>query len=266
MNSYLETAVNSARLAGDLIIANLGKLSKSDVSIKQASDYVTRIDRSSEEIIINMIRKNFPNHIIHAEESGKDTVTGEYRWIIDPLDGTTNYIHGYPQFSISIGLEHKGEVILGVILDPLRDELFTAIKGRGTLLNGKPVRISSIPTMRESLLSTGFPFRNKEMIGPYLDLFRALFNRISDMRRAGSAALDLAYVAAGRCDGFFEIGLSPWDIAAGSIMIKEAGGIISDFSGSSDYLITGNVVAGNPHLHPMILKAVREIFNGIIDR
>ncbi len=266
MNSYLETAVNSARLAGDLIIANLGKLSKSDVSIKQASDYVTRVDRSAEEIIINMIRKNFPDHIIQAEESEEVTGTAEYRWIIDPLDGTTNYIHGYPQFSISIGLEHKGEVILGVILDPLRDELFTAIKGRGTLLNGKPVRVSSIPTMRESLLSTGFPFRNKDMIGPYLDLFRSLFNRISDMRRAGSAALDLAYVAAGRCDGFFEIGLSPWDIAAGSILIKEAGGIISDFSGGSDYLITGNVAAGNPHLHPMILKEVREIFNGIIDR
>ena len=134
MNLHLETAVNSARLAGDLIIANLGKLSKSDVSSKQASDYVTRIDRSSEEIIINMIRKNFPDHNILAEESEKETGTGEYRWIIDPLDGTTNYIHGYPQFSVSIGLEHKGEVILGVILDPLRDELFTALKGLGAFL------------------------------------------------------------------------------------------------------------------------------------
>ena len=266
MNVYLQTAINSARLAGDLIIANLGKLSKSDVSSKQASDYVTRVDRSSEEIIINMIRKNFPDHIIQAEESEEETGTGEYRWIIDPLDGTTNYIHGYPQFSVSIGLEHKGEIILGVILDPLRNELFTAVKGRGALLNGKPIRVSSIQTMKEALLSTGFPFRNKEMIGPYLDLFRALFNRISDMRRAGSAALDLAYIAAGRCDGFFEVGLSPWDIAAGSILIKEAGGIISDFSGGNDYLITGNVVAGNSLLHPAILKEVREIFKGIIDK
>ena len=266
MNLHLKTAVNSARLAGDLIISNLGKLSKSDVSSKQASDYVTRIDRSAEEIIINMIRKNFPNHIIHAEESGKDAGTGEYRWIIDPLDGTTNYIHGYPQFSVSIGLEHKGEMILGAILDPLRDELFTATKGRGAFLNNNPLCVSRVTTLEESLLSTGFPFRNKEMIGPYLDLFRSLFNRISDMRRAGSAALDLAYVAAGRCDGFFEIGLSPWDIAAGSILIKEAGGIISDFSGGSDYLISGNVVAGNPLVHTGILKEVREIFKKIIDR
>ena len=266
MNSYLETAVNSARLAGDVIIDNLGKLTNRDVSSKQASDYVTSVDRSAEEIIIHMIRKNFPDHIIHAEESGKDTGTGEYRWIIDPLDGTTNYIHGYPQFSVSIGLEHEGEVILGVIFDPLKDELFTAIHGCGAFLNGKTLSISSVTTLEDSLLSTGFPFRNKEIIGPYLDLFRNLFSRISDMRRAGSAALDLAYVAAGRCDGFFEIGLSPWDIAAGSILIREAGGIISDFSGGKDFLITGNVVAGNPTIHTAVLKEVREIFREIIDR
>ena len=158
-------------------------------------------------------REQFPEHSILAEEADEQTVRGENLWIIDPLDGTTNYIHGYPQFSVSIGLQQSGRMVLGVIFDPVRDELFTAARGRGAFLNGKAVQISPVAEMKEGLLTTGFPFRQKDKIEPYLHLFREVFNSVSDLRRAGSAALDLAHLASGRCDGFFEIGLSPWDIA-----------------------------------------------------
>src|SRR4030065_571067 len=181
---------------------------------------------------------------ISVKEGGK----GTYRWIIDPLDGTTNYIHGYPVFSISIALEYAGEIIIGVTLDPLRNELFWTEKGSGAYLNCLPMEVSKV-NIGESLVTTGFPFRNKEMIDTYLKLFKNIFLKVSDLRRAGSAALDLAYLACGRCDGFFELGLSPWDIAAGSLLIREAGGVITDFGGGHDHLLTGNVVAGKPAIH-----------------
>jgi myo-inositol-1(or 4)-monophosphatase len=264
-NLFLETAVSAARRAGKIMLDNLSSLSRDDIDKKQASDYVTRVDRDAEDAIVSSLKNEFPDHTIQAEESGEDTAKREYKWIIDPLDGTTNYIHGYPQFSVSIGLESGGDMIVGVVFDPLREELFTGVKNEGAFLNGKPLRVSPVIMMNESLLSTGFPFRSKEMIDRYLELFRALFYEVSDLRRAGSAALDLAYLACGRCDGFFEIGLSPWDIAAGSLLIHEAGGIVSDFAGGTDYMRTGNVIAGNPALHGEILKRVKRIFQGIID-
>lgn len=263
---FLEAAVSAARRAGAIILDNLGSLSGKDIDTKQASDYVTRIDRDAEDVIVTSLKERFPDHAIQAEESAHKTTEGEYRWIIDPLDGTTNYIHGYPQFSVSIGLEHNGEIVLGVVFDPLRDELFTGVRGYRAFLNGRPVHVSPVSEMNDALLSTGFPFRNKDMIGMYLELFRELFHEISDIRRAGSAALDLAYLACGRCDGFFEIGLSPWDVAAGSLLIREAGGIISDFGGGTDYLRSGNIVAGNPALHHELLKRVMRAFKGVIDR
>lgn len=266
MHQYFETAVEAAKQAGAIIIDNLGRLSVYDIRSKQASDYVTSIDVASENMIKQVISNRFPDHVIQAEESHLSEGDGLYRWIVDPLDGTTNFIHGYPQFSVSIGIERRGEIIVGVVFDPMRDELFTAVKDKGAFLNGKSLRVSEVTDLGDALLSTGFPFRNKDMINPYLDLFRRLFNRISDMRRAGSAALDLAYLAAGRCDGFFELGLSPWDIAAGSILIREAGGVISDFSGRDDFLNTGNVIAGTPLVHAGMLEEVREVFKGIIDR
>ncbi|MDH4028271.1 MAG: inositol monophosphatase [Nitrospirota bacterium] len=269
-SEFLGAAFRASILAGKHIHENLGKLRSEDINMKQASDFVTRVDKESENIIISTIRNEFPLHHFMAEESADLAGTGpgqdgSYCWIIDPLDGTTNFIHGYPVFSVSIALEHQNEVILGVIFDPLRNEIFTAEKGRGAFLNGEPIKVSVIIDAKDSLIATGFPFRKKEMIDPYLRLFKNLFNRVSDIRRAGSAALDLAHLACGRCDGFFEIGLSPWDMAAGSIIIKEAGGIVSDFKGGRDYLSTGNIVAGTPAMHREILGEVRNVFNGVTD-
>ncbi len=265
-SEFLGTAFRAAMLAGELIIKKLGKLSAKDINTKDTSDFVTCVDRESEDLIISTIKRKHPSHYFLAEESVKDNVTTDYRWIIDPLDGTTNFIHSYPVFSISIALEHKGEIILGVVYDPLREEIFTAEKGTGTFLNGKPVKTSSVNDLDNGLIATGFPFRKKDLIDPYLDLFKNIFNQVSDIRRAGSAALDFAYLACGRCDGFFELGLSPWDIAAGSILITEAGGVISDFGGGKDYLKTGNIVAANLSLHDKLLKEVKGVFSGTIDR
>lgn len=265
-SEFLGSAFRAAMLAGRHIVQNLGRISREDISMKQASDFVTRVDRESEDLIVTAIKKEFPEHDFLAEESVKTARTGEYRWIIDPLDGTTNFIHEYPVFSVSIALEYKNEIILGVVFDPLRNEMFTAEKRKGAFLNGQPIKTSAISDAKNSLIATGFPFRNKHMIDPYLELFKKLFHKVSDIRRAGSAALDLANLACGRYDGFFEIGLSPWDMAAGSIIIKEAGGVVSDFSGSRDYLSTGNIVAGNPALHVEILGEVKSVFSGVIDK
>jgi myo-inositol-1(or 4)-monophosphatase len=224
------------------------------------------VDTESEEAIIDTIRAACPDHHFLAEESLKEEVRDGYRWIIDPLDGTTNFIHGYPVFAVSIALESEGEVILGVVLDPLRDELFTAESGRGAFLNGRPLRVSGIQALEGALITTGFPFRQKSLLDPYLEAFRRIFLRVSGIRRAGSAALDLAHLAAGRCDGFFELGLSPWDMAAGCLMIREAGGVVSDFGGGGEYVKTGNIVAGTPVTHPELLKEVRATFGGIIEQ
>lgn len=266
-NDFLTVAIKAARLAGDVILNSIGGLTKDDIKQKQASDFVTKVDIESENVIIRTIRESFPHHAILAEESSKDNKERDgFQWIIDPLDGTTNYIHGYPAFSVSIALAFKGEVIAGVIFDPLRNELFTAEKGKGAFLNNNPIGVSDVSALKDSLISTGFPVRQKDIIDRYLMLFKNLFYKVRDIRRAGSAAIDLAYLASGRCDGFFEIGLGPWDIAAGSIIIKEAGGIITDFGGGEDFLTTGNIVAGPPALHEEMLKEVKKVFAGIIDK
>lgn len=266
IKGFLKSAVSAAESAGEVIMKNLGTLSRDDIHTKQATDFVTRVDRESEQRIIDIIHRRYPDHRFLGEESLKDSDTGGHRWIIDPLDGTTNFIHGYPVFSVSIALEYEREIILGVILDPSRNELFTAEKGHGAFLNGRQIRICSTTEMKTALITTGFPFRRRDLTDDYLKLFRTIFSRVSDIRRAGSAALDLAYLAAGRCEGFFEIGLGPWDIAAGSILVHEAGGIITDFSGGTDYLLTGNIVAGNPAIHSELLKETQNVFRNIIGR
>jgi len=263
-SKFLGTAFRAAILSGEIILKNLDKISRDDIGVKQASDFVTRIDTESEEIIIRTIRKTYPLHHFLAEESLKDADGGNYRWIIDPLDGTTNYIHGYPVFAVSIALEHKGDIILGIVFDPIRNEMFSAEKDNGAFLNGKPLQKLSDISIRESLIATGFPFRKKDVVDKYLKLFKRVFNKVSDIRRAGSAALDLAYLACGRCDGFFEIGLSPWDIAAGSLLIKETDGIVTDFGGGTDYFKTGNVIAGVPEVHRVLLNDVRNVFGQTI--
>lgn len=264
-DTFLDTAVKAAKSAGVFILDNLGKISSQDINIKQTSDFVTYVDKESEKLIINNIRDKFPDHHFLAEESLKDTDGHEYRWIIDPLDGTTNFIHSYPAFSVSIALEHNGEIITGVIFDPQKKELFTAEKGKGAFLNSQPIRVSGITDTSSSLVATGFPFKRKGLVDEYLKAFKNILFRVSDIRRAGSAALDLAHLACGRCEAFFEIGLSPWDIAAGIILIKEAGGVVTDFGGGNKYMTTGNIVAGSPAIHPEILEEVKGIFQGILD-
>ncbi|MEW6110467.1 MAG: inositol monophosphatase family protein, partial [Nitrospirota bacterium] len=265
LKTFLKTAVSAVRLAGDIILKNLGHLSAGDIETKQAFDFVTKVDRWSESVIMQTIRGKFPSHVFLAEETLHREGNGNYRWIIDPLDGTTNYIHSYPMFSVSIALEYKGEMVVGVVFDPLKDELFHAVKGCGTFLNNNRIQASDISMPDRSLIATGFPFRKKEMLDLYIEAFKRIFYRVSDIRRAGSAALDLAYIAAGRCDGFFELNLSPWDVAAGGLLIKEAGGIITDFGGGEGYLSSGNIVAGNKYVHSEILKIIKKVFKGVID-
>ncbi len=256
MNPTLNIAVRAARSAGNVIIRNLGKLDTLAIHTKDRNDFVTEVDRQAEQEIIYILRKAFPGHGILAEESGVQE-GNDYQWIIDPLDGTTNFLHGFPQFAVSIAMRHKGRMEHGVIYDPLRQELFTATRGGGAMLNDQRIRVTKRKTLEGSLLGTGFPFKSQQHLDAYLDMFRALFPQTAGIRRAGSAALDLAYVAAGRLDGFWEIGLSIWDMAAGVLLIQEAGGLSSDLTGGNNHLESGNIVAGNPKLFAEILKTIR---------
>lgn len=256
MHPMLNIAVRAARRAGVLIVRSIEKRQNLQIDIKGKNDFVSEVDRQAEAAIIKTLRNAYPNHAILAEESGAQQ-GGDYQWVIDPLDGTTNFLHGHPQFSVSIALKHKGLLEQAVIYDPLRDELYTASRGIGTFLNDRRVRVSGLNSLNAALLGTGFPFRMQNHIDTYLNTFKALYSFVSDVRRAGSAALDLAYVAAGRLDGFWEIGLKEWDMAAGSLLIQEAGGLVSDFQGGNDYLSTGNIVAGSPKVFKGILQTIQ---------
>lgn len=257
MKEPLQVALEAANLAGKIIREKIGSITTEDITRKSISDYVTEVDFDSEKTIIEHIKKYFPHHQIMAEESSNSYKKAEYLWIIDPLDGTTNFIHGFPIIAISIALMCKGEFIIGVVYDPTRDELFYAEKGKGAFLNNRKIKVSSLTDPSLSLIATGFPFRNKQYIDSYLKIFRELFYSVSDLRRAGAASIDLAYVACGRVDGFFEFALSPWDIAAGILLIKEAGGVVSDFEGAEEYLKTGNIVAGNPVIHQFLVEKIK---------
>ncbi|HXH85628.1 MAG TPA: inositol monophosphatase family protein, partial [Nitrospira sp.] len=220
------------------------------IDYKGAIDLVTSVDRESERRIVDILRRNFPAHSILAEE--ETNVIGAQRdhcWIIDPLDGTTNFAHGYPQFCVSIALEHEGQVILAVVYDPLRDECFRAVKDQGATLNDIPIRVSNAQELDKSLLATGFPYDHRENADYYLAFFKGFMTRCQGIRRAGAAALDLCYLACGRIDGFWELKLRPWDTAAGSLIVKEAGGKLTDFSGNP-FSIRGNETLGsNGHIH-----------------
>jgi myo-inositol-1(or 4)-monophosphatase len=256
MHPMLNIAVRAARSAGNLIVRYVDRVETLTVSSKDRNDFVTEVDRLAEDEIVRVLRKAYPSHGILAEESGASG-GGDYLWIIDPLDGTTNFVHGFPQFAVSIALRHKGRIEQGVIYDPLRQELFTASRGTGALLNDRRVRVTRRPGLEGALLGTGFPFRAQHHLDAYLGMFKALFPQTAGIRRAGAASLDLAYVAAGRLDGFWEIGLSEWDMAAGVLLIQEAGGIVGDFSGGHDFFETGNVVAGNPKIFAALVRAIQ---------
>jgi myo-inositol-1(or 4)-monophosphatase len=246
---------SAALAAGERIRAHMG--APSSVGTKGVSDYVTDVDRACEEIILEAIGRAFPEHHVISEETPFSEWKPGITWIVDPLDGTTNFIHGYPMVSVSIGVALDGEVILGLVLDPLRQELFTAQEEKGTYLNGERIRVRENASLDDALVATGFPHRIKDYLDPYLEAFRGMLQRLYDARRGGSAALDLAYVACGRLDGFWEPGLKPWDVAAGSLLVREAGGLVSDFWGADRYLRNGHIVAGTPRVHPFLLQQVK---------
>lgn len=249
-------AVRAARSAGNIIVRNADRLDRIHVEEKATNDFVSDVDRLAEQEIVNTLRAFYPNHAILGEEFGGH-MDAEYCWVIDPLDGTTNYLRGFPHFAVSIALLHRGIPDIGVIYDPLRQELFTAKRGGGAMLDGRRLRMPARTSVAGALLGTGFPFRQKRHQAAYLGMFGDFMSRAGDLRRAGAAALDLAYVASGRLDGFWEIGLKPWDIAAGVVLVKEAGGMVSDFTGADRHLETGNIVAGSPKLFQDMLRIIR---------
>jgi len=261
MHPMLNTAVKAARKAAAIINRASLDLDLIQVSTKGRRDFVTEVDRAAEAAIIDTLSTAYPQHAFLAEESGASHKgrEAEYTWIIDPLDGTTNFIHGFPQYAVSIGLRHSGQITQAVVYDPTRNELFTASRGRGAFLNDRRIRVSRRSKLRESLIGTGFPFRQLEHLDEYVRMFKRITEETAGIRRPGAAALDLAYVAAGRLDGFWEFGLSPWDMAAGTLIILEAGGMVSDFDGEENYLFTGNVVCGAPKIHEQLLALVQDV-------
>ena len=260
LNNYLEVAREAALRAGVVLKERFRKLCPSMIDEKAKNDFVTEADKKSEEIIKGHIRSHFSDHDILAEESLAVRNDSPFLWIIDPLDGTLNYIHGLPCFAVSIALEIEGELAVGLIYEPLKENIYSAIKGQGAFKNGKRIHVSRSNTLNTSLVATGFPFRIKDIIDNYLKVFKELFMHATGIRRGGSACLDLAYTAEGIFGGFFECALSPWDMAAGALLVKEAGGEVTDFNGGNQYLKTGNIIAGSKGVHQEILKIIQEIF------
>jgi myo-inositol-1(or 4)-monophosphatase len=259
----MDVATAAAQAGGEVILkAHRGRTpgKPAEASAKGHNDYVTDVDKQAERQIISIITELYPDHEIQAEESPARESGSPWRWIIDPLDGTTNFIHGYPMFAVSIGLAHENRMHLGVVFDPLRNEMFRAEVGEGAWLNDRRIGVSAVRDLRASLLLTGFPFKAQEHLEKYLHIFKDLFRASSGVRRAGSASLDLAYVACGRADGFFEMALSPWDMAAGAVLVLEAGGAVADFAGGEDYIATGNILAGHADVIAQMLPWVRRHF------
>lgn len=253
MQAFLTIAVRAARKAGDFIIRESDRIRS--VQTKSESDYVTNVDQAAEQLIIDTISHSYSEHAFLGEECGQ-IGQSDYQWTIDPIDGTTNFIRKVPHWAISIACSYKGKTEVAVVYDPLREELFTALRGRGAQLNGKRIRVSNSKGLEHSLLATGFPFREKHKLEEYMAIFNQLFPHCSDIRRAGSAALDLAYVAAGRFDGFWEFGLKEWDTAAGALLVKEAGGMVSDIAGNPNYEDSGTILAANPKAFKSMLQAI----------
>ena len=254
----LTLAVKAARRAGNIINRGARDLDLLTVTNKGPKDFVSEIDRAAEAAIVDTIHASYPDHAILAEEgTARDGNAGaEYLWIIDPLDGTTNFLHGFPQYCVSIALAHRNVVQQGVIYDPVRNDLFTATRGRGAFLNDRRIRVSKRTHLRDALIGTGFPFRDGSYLDIYLAMMKTMITETAGLRRPGAAALDLAYVAAGSYDGFFEVGLNPWDVAAGSLLVLEAGGLIGDLSGEGDYLYGGQVIAASPKIFAQMVNVL----------
>ncbi len=260
MHPTLNIAIKAARRAGQIINRASRDVDLLKVSAKRHNDFVTEVDKAAEEIIIATLKDSYPDHAILAEETG-ESGESDFRWIIDPLDGTTNFIHGFPQYAVSIALSHKNVITQAVVYDPGRNELFTASRGRGAFLNDKRLRVTRRDKLQDALIGTGFPYREWQHVDSYLAMLRDLLQKTAGVRRPGAAALDLAYVAAGRLDGFWEIGLSPWDMAAGSLLITEAGGLVGDLRGEAEFLNSGNIAAGNPKVFSQLLQVLAPHLN-----
>jgi len=260
MHPLLNIAIGAARRAGDVIVRSLDRVGALVVSEKGRNDFVSEVDRAAEQVVIAAIHKAYPSHGILAEESGAQP-GDDYTWVIDPLDGTTNFLHGFPQFAVSVACRHRGRAEIAVVFDPLRGELFTAERGAGTILDGRRLRVSQRMGLEGALIGTGFPYReNKKWLKPYLAMLERVMDASAGVRRPGAASLDLAYVAAGRLDGFWEVGLSPWDTAAGNLLIIEAGGRVGDFTGG-EYRDGGNLLVGTPR----VFTALAETFAPLLD-
>lgn len=257
MHALVNIAQKAAQQAGSIITRSMDKLGEVGITEKQKNDFVSDVDIAAERTIIEAIHKAYPDHGIIAEESGEQGADNDVVWIIDPLDGTRNFLHGFPHFAVSIAVREKGKIEHGVIYDPIRQEFFIASRGRGCRVNDRRMRIGTRKVLDQALLGTGFPFRNNAIFPSYMKTFEALFQQSSGIRRAGSAALDLAYVAANRLDGFWEFNLQPWDLAAGTLMIKEAGGLVGDIDGSEKYMSSGNIVAANPKLFKQMIQIIQ---------
>ncbi|RKP50405.1 inositol monophosphatase family protein [Trinickia fusca] len=253
MHPMLNIAVKAARRAGQIINRASLDLEQVQISKKQHNDFVTEVDKAAEAAIIETLKTAYPDHAILAEESGESEQESDYQWIIDPLDGTTNFIHGLPYYCVSIALSHRGIVTQAVVYDPTRNDLFTASRGRGAYLNDRRIRVGRRDRLADALIGTGFPFRENDHLEAYCGLFADMTRACAGLRRPGAAALDLANVAAGRMDGFFEQGLSPWDVAAGGLLITEAGGLVGNYTGESDFLRLGEIVAGNPKIYAQMV-------------
>ncbi len=260
MHPMLNIAVRAARVAGNIIAKGFENQSDLMTEAKGENDYVTRIDKEAEQAIIHKIKQSYPEHCFVGEEGGivEGTET-DYKWVIDPLDGTTNFIKGIPHFCVSIALMHKGRLDQAVVFDPIRGELFTASKGAGAQLNGFRIRASKARELGQTILATAFPFKDKSKLAVYQQSFNKIFSQAGDVRRCGSAALDLAYVAAGRYDGYWESSIKPWDIAAGELIVREAGGLVTDFSGGNDPMHKGEIVAGSAKVVQQLVKQLKNV-------
>jgi myo-inositol-1(or 4)-monophosphatase len=262
MEPMINIALRAARKAGENIVRASDDLHRFEVKAKGVNNFVTEVDINAEQEIIYHLQKAYPDHAILGEESGLNgSADADYRWIIDPLDGTTNFIRGIPHYAVSIACTYKGKLEHAVIVDPVRREEFTASRGRGAQLNGHRIRVSKLPSLEGALLGTGIPFKDHcdDKLGAYSKTLEVLASQCAGIRRAGAASLDLAYVAAGRLDAFWEMGLAPWDMAAGALLIREAGGLVADIDASDNYLESGNIVCGNPKCFKAVLQTVRPL-------
>ncbi len=256
----INIAIRAARSAGNILIRYFEHTDTLTITEKRKNEFVSEVDKAAEDAIIEVLRKAYPDHSILGEETGSHK-GNDYQWVIDPLDGTTNYLHGQPQFSISIALKHQGQLEHGVVYDPLREEMFSASRGSGAFINDRRIRVTQRKGLDGALIGTGFPYRDHSQLDAYLGMFRDMITDTAGLRRPGSAALDFAYVAAGRLDGFWELGLSEWDFAAGALLVREAGGVVTDIGGGERYLESGNVITGGIKTHAAMLKLIKPHLN-----